>query len=194
MSNKYPTQTFYSDTDEGYISIAPDLPGCSAFGETPEESLHELQDAIQAWISAAKKVGNPIPPPSSRQQEELPSGKVLLRLPKTLHAQIIDRAARDGSSLNTCVVMLLSKALHERQPAPHSVVIGQGPIAIAAESQLREVAEQWLAAHTEIRQVWSTTLKVDSGSAGSRQTLSSGGSVVNLLTLPANKPVIVMDD
>jgi len=33
---KYLVEAFWSDDDEGYIAVVPDLPGCSAFGMTPE--------------------------------------------------------------------------------------------------------------------------------------------------------------
>lgn len=61
---RYPAQVFWSDEDNGFIALAPDLPGCSAFGESKGEALAELEDAIEAWISAARNVGNPIPKPS----------------------------------------------------------------------------------------------------------------------------------
>jgi predicted RNase H-like HicB family nuclease len=43
----YPAQVFWSDDDNGFIALAPDLPGCSAFGETRGEALTELDDAIE---------------------------------------------------------------------------------------------------------------------------------------------------
>ena len=43
--------------EAGYIAIAPDLPGCSAFGATQEEALAELQVAIDVWRGAAAKAG-----------------------------------------------------------------------------------------------------------------------------------------
>jgi predicted RNase H-like HicB family nuclease len=63
-ATRYPANVFWSDEDEGFIAVAPDLPGCSAFGQTQEEALAELQDAISAWIEAARSAGNPIPAPS----------------------------------------------------------------------------------------------------------------------------------
>ncbi len=39
----YHINIFYSEEDEGYIADIPDLKFCSAFGETPEETLKELQ-------------------------------------------------------------------------------------------------------------------------------------------------------
>jgi predicted RNase H-like HicB family nuclease len=107
-TNKYPAQVFFSEEDEGFIAIAPDLPGCSAFGATQEEALAELQVAIDVWRGAAAKAGNPIPLPSKPQADPLPSGKVLVRMPRSLHGQLIERAKAEDVSLNQLVVHLLS--------------------------------------------------------------------------------------
>jgi len=64
-SSRYPAYIFWSVEDEGFIALAPDLPGCSAFGGTQAEALRELQGAITAWRKAAAKAGHPIPPPSN---------------------------------------------------------------------------------------------------------------------------------
>jgi predicted RNase H-like HicB family nuclease len=45
---------FYSEDDGGYIADIPDLDACSAFGDTPDEALHEVQKAKSLWIEAAK--------------------------------------------------------------------------------------------------------------------------------------------
>lgn len=63
-AQRYPAHVFYSEEDEGFIAVAPDLPGCSAFGDTQEEAVGELRDAIVAWQIAARNAGNPIPEPS----------------------------------------------------------------------------------------------------------------------------------
>jgi predicted RNase H-like HicB family nuclease len=57
---------FYSEEDEGYIADIPDLRFCSAFGETPEEALEEVQKAKAAWLEAARAAGKPIPQPKYR--------------------------------------------------------------------------------------------------------------------------------
>ena len=41
----YHISIFYSEDDEGYIADIPDLTECSAFGETPDEALKEVQKA-----------------------------------------------------------------------------------------------------------------------------------------------------
>jgi len=48
----------------GYLATVPDLPGCMSDGETPEEALKNVQDAIESWIEAAKKWNLEIPQPS----------------------------------------------------------------------------------------------------------------------------------
>ncbi len=62
----YHINLFYSEEDGGYIADIPDLPGCSAFGATPEEALREVLIAKQAWLEAAQAEGKPIPPPRYR--------------------------------------------------------------------------------------------------------------------------------
>lgn len=52
---------FYPAEDEGYIADIPDLRFCSAFGETPEEALREVQQAKAAWLETARASGKPIP-------------------------------------------------------------------------------------------------------------------------------------
>lgn len=62
----YHINIFASEEDEGYIADIPDLPHCSAFGETPEEALREVLLAKTAWIEAARAEGRPVPVPSFR--------------------------------------------------------------------------------------------------------------------------------
>ncbi|WP_462269192.1 type II toxin-antitoxin system HicB family antitoxin [Desulfobacter sp.] len=63
----YHINIFYSEDDNGYIADIPDLQTCSAFGETPEEALPEVQKAKKLWLGAARIIeGKPIPPPEYR--------------------------------------------------------------------------------------------------------------------------------
>lgn len=54
---------FYRNQYEGYIADIPDLKYCSAFGETPESALQEVQISKTAWLEAATTAGKPIPEP-----------------------------------------------------------------------------------------------------------------------------------
>ncbi len=62
----YHINIFYSEKDKGYIADIPDLEGCSAFGETPAEALHEVQKAKDLWLHSARSEGKPIPSPKYR--------------------------------------------------------------------------------------------------------------------------------
>jgi antitoxin HicB len=48
----------------GYIATVPDLPGCMSDGETPEEALKNVQEAIASWIESGKEWKMDIPQPS----------------------------------------------------------------------------------------------------------------------------------
>lgn len=50
----------------GFMAFVPDLPGCMSDGETPEEALLNVQDAIACWVEAAKELGRTVPQPSLR--------------------------------------------------------------------------------------------------------------------------------
>ena len=62
----YHINIFYSEEDEGYIADIPDLVVCSAFGETAQEALHEVEEAKDLWLEAARAEGKPIPEPKYR--------------------------------------------------------------------------------------------------------------------------------
>jgi antitoxin HicB len=48
----------------GFVATVPDLPGCMSDGETPEEAIANVRDAIEMWIEAARDAGRAIPQPS----------------------------------------------------------------------------------------------------------------------------------
>jgi len=64
---KYAIEIIYSEDDQGYIAVVPELPGCSAFGETEEEALEEVKSAMQLWLETAEKEGREIPSPHWRE-------------------------------------------------------------------------------------------------------------------------------
>jgi len=48
----------------GYGAHVPDLPGCVAAGETREEVLGLIKEAIEFHIEGLKEAGEPVPTPS----------------------------------------------------------------------------------------------------------------------------------
>ena len=66
MLPRYHVNVFWHDADECWVADVPDLKSCSAFGDTPQEALAEVQQAIAGWIEAAQERGLAIPEPRYR--------------------------------------------------------------------------------------------------------------------------------
>jgi predicted RNase H-like HicB family nuclease len=94
------------EQEGGFTVMIPDLPGCISQGESAEEALANIQDAKKLWLEVAYQHGDSIPLPAS---EEGYSGKVLLRMPITLHRKLAEGARKEQISLNQYLVALLSE-------------------------------------------------------------------------------------
>jgi antitoxin HicB len=102
--------TLAQDGEEGgkWIASAEELPDCSSRGETAEEAIAGLKDAMAAWIAAALKEGRDIPEPRSATSH---SGRLLLRMPRTLHAALTQAAERENVSLNQFITDSLASVV-----------------------------------------------------------------------------------
>ena len=47
----------------GFVAVVPELPGCMSDGETPQEALTNVRDAIASWMETAEALGRTIPAP-----------------------------------------------------------------------------------------------------------------------------------
>jgi predicted RNase H-like HicB family nuclease len=98
--------TLYPDPEGGYVAQIKDLPGCLTQGETLEETMANINEARELWIETAYEAGDDIPLPIS---DDSYSGRLLVRMPKSLHRRLAETAEREGVSLNHYIVSLLSK-------------------------------------------------------------------------------------
>ncbi len=105
MTLTYSIDVAWSDEDNGYIALSPEFDGLSAFGATIEAASAELQIALAAALETYQNEGWALPEPRKRAAY---SGKLLVRMPKSLHARLAQRAVHEGVSLNTLIVMLLA--------------------------------------------------------------------------------------
>ena len=94
------------DPDVGWFVRVRELPGCMSQGDTAEEALTMIQDAMRAWIEIAIEDGAPIPEPRA---EEDYSGKFVVRVPRSLHHALVEAAARDNVSLNQYINVALAQ-------------------------------------------------------------------------------------
>lgn len=106
---EYVFQARIDEDGEFYLGI-PRLPGCVAAGETIDEAVENLRDAFEDWTTHVRADGNEVPAPIDEADY---SGKVVLRMPKWLHAGAVERAAEAGVSLNTLLVSYVANGLGE---------------------------------------------------------------------------------
>ncbi len=52
----------YPDTEDGgWVDEVPSLPGCVSHGDTKEEVVENIRDAIETWIDGSRAVGASVP-------------------------------------------------------------------------------------------------------------------------------------
>jgi predicted RNase H-like HicB family nuclease len=112
MSN-YSFTVRWSDEDEGYIAVCPEFPGVSAWGETPDDAIREVQVALELSIEIRNEEGWELPAPWKVTHY---SGQFRLRVPAWLHQQLAERAELEGVSLNTLAVSYLAAGLGSPRP------------------------------------------------------------------------------
>jgi antitoxin HicB len=83
-----------------------EFPGCMTEGDTQEEALTNLEDAMAGWIEVHLEDGDPIPHPIATDDF---SGKFMVRIPKSLHRDLVRRADAEGVSLNQYVSTCLAQ-------------------------------------------------------------------------------------
>lgn len=105
----------YPSSEGGFAVAIPELPGCISQGQTREEALEMIEDAKAAWIEIALEDGFDVPEPAPKGEEF--SGKFNLRIPRSLHRELVRRADEEKVSLNTLATYLLSSGMGKRSSA-----------------------------------------------------------------------------
>ena len=100
------------DEGGGYLIEFPDVPGVMSDGETPEEVIANGRDALKCTLLTFKEFGDPIPVPGAVSSA---SGQWRQRVPRSLHARLVERARQEGVSLNTLVTAMIAEGLGRRQ-------------------------------------------------------------------------------
>jgi antitoxin HicB len=114
VSPAYSMRVYWSNEDTAFVAVCPELPTLLAFGDTYQEAVNELQDAIAGALEIYSENGWALPEPN---QDTDFSGQFRVRLPRSLHASLASEAERDGISLNTYIVNRLSAANAAHQEA-----------------------------------------------------------------------------
>lgn len=106
MAYSYSFNVFYSNDDEKYIAVSPEFGDQMAgVGDTADEALKEAESSLRLLIEDYEAEGETLPSPRKAQEY---SGKLSLRIPKSLHKQISRFAEEEGVSINQYIVSKLS--------------------------------------------------------------------------------------
>jgi len=113
-----------------WLAEVDDLPNSAARGATPEEAVR------RAW-AAAGLGGNE---GSQRKKEAQHSGKLLVRMPATLHDELSRAAESEGVSLNQLITGVLAGAVEWGTGEERSQLRGQGTAARGRVTRIALVA------------------------------------------------------
>jgi antitoxin HicB len=101
-------RTVLPEPDGTFRSEIIEFPGCIAAGDSAAEALANLEEVAASWLEATLARGQRIPEPIENVEF---SGKLVVRLPKTLHKKAAHMAARDGISLNQFIVSSVAEQI-----------------------------------------------------------------------------------
>jgi predicted RNase H-like HicB family nuclease len=97
-----------TEEDGTYYAAVDELPGCASMGDTVEEALEMIKDAMRGWLESNIERGLEIPLPNVMREY---SGRFLVRVPVSLHRRLAEIAKKEGVSLNHYIVSSLSEKL-----------------------------------------------------------------------------------
>lgn len=89
------------EEDGSFSALISEFSGCLAIGDSVAETYATLEEVAEGWLLAAIANSRPIPDPIEEPEY---SGKLALRLPKSLHETAANAAERDDVSLNQYIV------------------------------------------------------------------------------------------
>jgi antitoxin HicB len=92
------------ENDQYYYAHVIELDGCQSHGQTEEEALSNIREAMEGYIETRLEFGDKIPEPKQDF-----SGKIVLRMPKSLHQKLAIQSDLEGVSLNQYMLYKLSK-------------------------------------------------------------------------------------
>lgn len=94
--------------DGTFLAEVIEFDGCLATADTRSEAIELLEEVAADWLETALEMGQTIPKPIDAREY---SGKLVLRMAKSLHKQAALAAKREQVSLNQLIVNYVSSGL-----------------------------------------------------------------------------------
>lgn len=108
MNLNYRIEIVKDEIEGGYVLSIPDLKGCLTCASSLDTGMRMLDDAKRQWLMTALENEYEVPEPSKLDDY---SGQFRLRLPKSLHKELVERSKQEGISMNQYCLYLLSRNL-----------------------------------------------------------------------------------
>jgi antitoxin HicB len=180
------------DPEEGWFARVKELRGCMSQGDTAEEAVAMIQEAMELWLEVSLEDGLPIPEPRS---DEDYSGKFVVRVPRSLHRELVEEAAQQGTSLNQYINVALARSVGRPAPASPAAdeatgwpglkaAVRQVLVAAGLTEEAGELDERLLGDHVE-RMLANTESAVQSNDF--QGALWATGTIVHTLRPAASK-------
>jgi len=127
------TRILIPETDGTFRGEILEFPGCITTGDTPAETFTALEEVAHAWLEGALERNQPIPEPVDNTEF---SGRLVLRLPKSLHKKAARLAERDRVSLNQFIATSLAEHIGERARPQNQIAVSTTQNVIVSETAL----------------------------------------------------------
>lgn len=145
--------------DAAWLAEVDDLPNSAARGATPEEAVRRAWAAAERSLGLVRDGGGEGAQPKKTAQH---SGKLLVRMPATLHDELARAAESEGVSLNQLITGVLAGAVEwgtaderTRLPGQASSAAGVGRVTrIALAANFAVVLVAAIAAITLLVVAW----------------------------------------
>jgi RNA polymerase sigma-B factor len=99
------------DAESGWIAQIEELAGCEGHGMTADEAVRDAEAAMERWVADAAAANRDVPKPRAPVSH---SGRLMVRMPPSLHAELARAAQREDVSLNQFISGVLASAVHWR--------------------------------------------------------------------------------
>lgn len=99
------------DGESYFVGEVSEFPDVEVFEDSADAAYRAIVDIIGSLREQYTQLNRPFPTPINEEKIEY-SGRVTLRLPKSLHRSLDEKAQSEGVSLNTHLVCALSRDVY----------------------------------------------------------------------------------
>lgn len=171
----YEIKTYIFQDENGdryWVSEYPSLKGAIGAGETPVESIHDLETNAQILLEFMEEKGLPIPKCDAVQKEEQFSGKISLRVGIKTHKMIIDSAKSENLSMNAWINGAILYKLGQNESIKF---LNKNML------KLTEAVERFSSANLELSKVYREEIKTNENTHLTNRYISGDNKYVHRL-------------